>query len=204
MPASATAKARQDGPTIPTAKLNRYLPAIGNERAAAPLAIDGGIYHTCALTAGGGVKCWGHNEFGQMGDNTTGDPVFMRRLPVDVKGLTSGVQQITAGSSHTCALTTAGGVKCWGNNGAGQLGDGGLGVNCGYMMEEDCQLEPVEVKGLLSGVVTIGTGMSHTCATMRSGAVKCWGYNIYGQIEHVFASRPNALSKSDSSLNSIK
>jgi alpha-tubulin suppressor-like RCC1 family protein len=58
----------------------------------------------------GGVKCWGNNGFGQLGDNSN-----TRRLtPVDVTGLSSGVLVMAAGMWHTCALTTAGGVKCWG------------------------------------------------------------------------------------------
>jgi alpha-tubulin suppressor-like RCC1 family protein len=82
-------------------------------------AITAGSAHTCALTTGGGTKCWGNNNYGQLGDNSMTEHL----TPADVLGLTSGVSAIAAGGEHTCALTTAGGVKCWGFNGYGQLGD---------------------------------------------------------------------------------
>src|SRR2546430_4213397 len=83
-------------------------------------AIAAGELHTCALTSGGGVKCWGGNGSGELGDGTT----TQRHTPVDVSGLATGVAAITSGGAHTCALTNAGGVMCRGDINFGQFGDG--------------------------------------------------------------------------------
>ena len=130
--------------------------------------ISAGGQHTCALLASGGVKCWGNNEDGQLGNGTTTTMV----VPVDVVGLSSGVQAITAGSSHTCALLDSGGVKCWGGNWKGKLGNGTL----------DDSSTPVDVVGLSSGVQTIVAGGQHTCALLVSGGIKCWGDNTWGEL----------------------
>jgi alpha-tubulin suppressor-like RCC1 family protein len=83
------------------------------------VAIAAGWAHTCALLSDGTAKCWGDNDFGQLGDGTT----TLRTTPVTVSGLTNAVA-IAAGTYHTCALLSNGTVKCWGYNGVGQLGDG--------------------------------------------------------------------------------
>jgi len=130
--------------------------------------ITAGWEHTCALTTGGGVKCWGDNSSGQLGDGTTND----RNTPVDVAGLESGVAAIAAGEGHTCALTTSGGVKCWGDNLEGQLGGGTIYSH----------ITPVDVAGLESDVAAIAVGWEHTCALTTVGGVRCWGNNSSGQL----------------------
>jgi alpha-tubulin suppressor-like RCC1 family protein len=139
-------------------------------------AIAAGADHTCALTGAGGVKCWGDNRRGQLGEgrNCGSDWGHMFcPTPVDVSGLTGGVLGITAGLDHTCALTSAGGVKCWGSNTYGELGDG---------TTTDRSI-PVDVSGLASGMRGIDAGWFHTCArTSAGGAVKCWGSNLYGEL----------------------
>jgi alpha-tubulin suppressor-like RCC1 family protein len=131
-------------------------------------AISGGGEHTCVLTTAGGVKCWGHNNFGGLGDGTR----TPRSLPVDVVGLTSGVKQVAAGRHFTCALMLAGGVECWGLNESGQLGDG----------TSENPVTPVDVIGLDHGVRAIGAFANHACALLDGGRVKCWGANEHGEL----------------------
>ena len=131
-------------------------------------AVSSGYAHTCALTTGGGVKCWGWNIYGQLGNGTTTDS----DTPVDVDGLATGVLAITTGRYHTCALTTGGGVKCWGRDGEGQLGDG----------NSSNASAPVDVTGLAAGATAVSAGAFHVCALLDTGDVQCWGSNNDGQL----------------------
>ena len=146
----------------------RLVPVDVSGLAGGVTAIAAGGSHSCAVTAAGGVKCWGNNEKGSLGDDST----TQRLMPVDVVGLASGIAAVAAGTSHTCALTTAGGVKCWGSNVFGALGDG----------SNTQRLVPVDVIGLASGVVAITAGGHHTCAIRSGGRAVCWGSNVRGQL----------------------
>ena len=83
-----------------------------------------------------------------------------------------GWASVAAGTAHTCALTTAGAVKCWGKNSYGQLGNGS---------DDYTSNVPVDVTGLNTGVTAIAAGDTFTCA-VAAGAAKCWGINSRGQL----------------------
>jgi len=116
----------------------------------------------------GAVRCWGANEFGALGDGTTGREL----TAVNVSGLTTGVASIAAGARHSCSLDSAGVVKCWGENRAGQIGDGTTSNS----------IFPSDVVGLSSGISRIAAGGRHTCALTTGGSVKCWGADGAGQL----------------------
>jgi alpha-tubulin suppressor-like RCC1 family protein len=166
-----------------TSSTETNVPVVGLGSGVAMVSV--GKAHTCAVTTTGAAKCWGWNSEGQLGDGTTTD----RIAPVDVVGLGSGVGAIAAGSescvlctadfhnpinlgSSTCALTTSGGVKCWGANARGQLGDG----------TTTSRATPVDVIGLDSGIIGIDVEGGHACALTSAGAVKCWGTNETGAV----------------------
>jgi hypothetical protein len=119
---------------------------------------DGG---GCGLTAAGAAYCWGRNDFGQLGNGTTG---VDSRVPVAVSG---GIafQSISVGRDHACGLALSGDIHCWGSNQHGQLGNDNRGVHSGV---------PVLVAGGLS-YTALFIGDIRTCALATSGDVYCWG-----------------------------
>ena len=118
------------------------------------------------MTTSGAAVCWGYNNYGQLGNGSSTNSL----VPVAVSGLTSGVASVSGGDFHTCAVTTAGGAKCWGAG--GRLGNGNT----------VSRYTPVDVSGLTDSVISLLAGSNHTCAVTTSGAAKCWGDGGYGQL----------------------
>src|ERR1039457_6042069 len=120
--------------------------------------ITAGSFHSCAIESGK-AYCWGDNGSGQLGNGSTvGSSV---PVAVDTSGVLAGqaLTQITAGDAYTCALDAAGAAYCWGNNGSGQLGDGGTVSNSSVPVA-------VDTSGVLEA----------------AGAAYCWGDNGTGQL----------------------
>lgn len=133
-------------------------------------AVAVGSAHSCARVSDGSVRCWGQNLDGQLGDGTT----TQQAAPVLVQGLAGvNVTAVVAGGGHTCARSGDGAMRCWGDNGAGQLGDG---TNLR-------RLTPTLVAGLSGQAVAAPiAGYLHSCARLQSGALRCWGENSSGQL----------------------
>ena len=132
--------------------------------------ISAGNLHTCALVEGGRALCWGNGKNGRLGNGSNS----YASTPQEVRGLTAGVTQISAGMAHTCALVE-GRAWCWGRNDSGQLGNG----RTSYF--EASHSTPREVRGLTTGVTQISAGGLHTCAVV-DGAAMCWGWNDSGRL----------------------
>jgi alpha-tubulin suppressor-like RCC1 family protein len=125
----------------------------------------------------GSVTCWGHNQFGQIGNHgtATGRYFTQENLPAPVTGISGGVIAISGGGFHTCAVFDSGGIKCWGGGWFGQLGNGA----------EDDRGAPVDVVGIdgtSAAAAAVVAGNEHSCALLRGGQIKCWGTDDSGQL----------------------
>lgn len=178
--------------------------------------------HICLVTAGqGGVACFGHNDFGQLGVTGAGGAATPAPL-----ALPEPATQIATGDTFTIALTDTGTLFGWGANDSGQLGgttamsqapaqiEGASGVSAvaaGYRhtcyvvggrvlclgdgqyfgLEQGPRSTPVEVPGL-TDAVAVSTGYAHGCAVRADGTVACWGSAGDGELGLGCATRSTA------------
>jgi alpha-tubulin suppressor-like RCC1 family protein len=124
-----------------------------------------GWSHSCAVTQGAKVMCWGNNERGELGDGTRNNS----STPVEAQGLTDAIS-VSAGVDHTCAVRSNGTVVCWGNDET-RPGPGTGGDN----------LTPTPVAGL-TGILNVSCGGFFTCVRDSAENVECWGDNYRGKL----------------------
>jgi len=134
------------------------------------LTLAAGFEHTCGVAVSGATYCWGYNNFGQLGNGTSG-PASVFLTPVQVSGGYSFVA-LAAGLSHTCGVTSAGSALCWGWNQSGQVGDG---------TNAQSRTTPVQVAGGLE-FRELHAGRDHTCGLATTGAAYCWGWTEKGRL----------------------
>jgi alpha-tubulin suppressor-like RCC1 family protein len=136
-------------------------------------ALVAGAEHTCAIVDGGLVRCWGEaTSLGYGGGDNIGDDE--QPSEIDAISLGDAVVQLAAGDRHTCALTAAGAVRCWG------LGeDGALGYGTTQSIQNAAAAGIVNLGGL---AVQIAAGQTHTCALLLDGTARCWGDGSAGAL----------------------
>ncbi len=140
-----------------------------------------GVYHTCALLESGKVRCWGFNNRGQLGQGNTdnvGDNEQVTDVPYVALGA-SEVRRLYAGTFFNCALYKNGNIRCWGDNGNGQLGNGTNDVIGDDELPTAGGLVNLGAAALQMDLSTISY---HACAITAGGVLKCWGENGFGQL----------------------
>ena len=143
-------------------------------------AISASDFNTCAILDNDRLKCWGHNAAGACGlgdSNRRGDnPGEMGdALPYVDLGTGRTVKKIFVGTIRACALLDNDALKCWGNNFSGVMGQGQLTTHVGTSPSHmGDNLRPIDL-----GPNLVATHVTHQgesiCATLTTGAVKCWG-----------------------------
>lgn len=169
-------------------------------------AVVAGLSHSCAVLQNGNVYCWGQNQLGQLGNETTTSSStavavmatagFEAPIPEPIQGV-SAVSS-SANANHTCVSFSGGGAICWGDNSSGQLGnsatnasspqfpafndDATFPVISGTEQIPNVVGQLVTVNVPLTGVASIAVGAAHTCAAKSDGSVECWGDNVQGEL----------------------
>lgn len=144
-------------------------------------AVSAGGEYTCAVTTGNVGYCWGRDDYGQLGIGyATSSPVTTptQVAPSTTLGAVAFSSIATShidfsdDPDHTCGVSTAGAVFCWGDNSNGELGNGRFGGS-------------VAAPAIIAGTATYTTvtaGALFSCGLTNVGAVECWGNNYWGQL----------------------
>ncbi len=148
-----------------------------------------GTNHACAVTTSGTVKCWGDNQYGQLG--STGPT--SHTTPLDVPGL-SDVSSLVVGNNSTCAILTDGSVKCWGSNAGNQLG-----INTAFTSTPTAPIG-FNVAAVAADTVTLASGVVGTAYSSgpltATGGVAPYTWTATGLPDGLSVSSAGVLSGS--------
>ena len=152
-------------------------------------SVSCGHHHTCAVLSDDTIKCWGRNPSGQLGQGsktTIGDgsgDMGDALVAVDLgTGLTA--KSVSGGGYHTCAVLSDATIKCWGDNGYGQLGQGNTATIGDGLGDMGDALVAVDL-GTCFTAKSVSGGGYHTCAVLNDDSLKCWGSGYGGQIGEI-------------------
>ena len=153
-------------------------------------------FHTCAVLSDGSLKCWGHGSYGKLGIGSQGnigdgpgemgDGLPTLDLGTGTDGVALTAKSVVSSTENTCAVLSDGSVKCWGDNGYGQLGIGST-VPASTPTAVDL---PLTAK-------SVSCGSGHTCAVLSDNSIRCWGSNLNGQLGNGF---PGAIGDHDGEM----
>lgn len=131
------------------------------------VGVAAGLSHTCGRTRAGAPACWGRNNSGQIGDNTTGGTKPTPTFSVGNLQLST----LRVGDLFSCGIAVSGAGFCWGNNASGQtsnpIGSGGLGAPPPIPLPTQMQSSP--------SFNLLSLGSAHGCGLTSTGLANCWG-----------------------------
>src|SRR5690554_1105447 len=124
-------------------------------------ALSAGVDHSCAITQGNELWCWGNNTYGQLGNGSN----TSSNQPIQLSGFTA--KSISLGEQFSCAIDTSNNSWCWGINQHGQLGNNHI----------DTQFSPVNVSDI-DTTLALATGKGFSCAVLNNHTASCWGRSV--------------------------
>ena len=169
-----------------TGEMGDNLPYVDLGRGRTAKVVSSGGIHACAILDNDKIKCWGWNEYGQLGLGDTegrGDDTgeMGDNLPYVDLGTGRTVKVLSSGDIHACAILDNDKIKCWGDNEYGQLGLGDTDHRGDDTGEMGDNLPYVDL-GRGRTVKALSSGSYYTCAILDNDKIKCWGHNSSGEL----------------------